>query len=86
MTYTVLLERKAEEELKSLPAQILRRIDRSLQSLATEPVSRKATKLKGKNSEGWRIRVGDYSILYTIDEERKIINVYRIKHRREAYR
>jgi len=86
MSYTLRLERQAEKELRSLPLQVLRRIDKRLISLADNPWPRGSSKLKGKESEGWRIRVGDYRILYTVDPARNIIKVYRIKHRREAYR
>ena len=86
MNYAVRLERQAEKELRSLPSQILKRIDKRLLTLAEEPWPRDSLKLKGKEGEGWRIKTGDYRILYTIDEAQKIIKVYRIKHRREAYR
>ncbi|MBI2872364.1 MAG: type II toxin-antitoxin system RelE/ParE family toxin [Chloroflexi bacterium] len=45
-----------------------------------------AAKLKGQEGEGWRVRVGDYRVLYTISDQEGIVRVYRIKHRREAYR
>lgn len=86
MRYAVLLESQAEKELESLPKKILQRIDTKLQALSLNPLPRGATKLKGKESEGWRLRVGDYRILYQIDDKENTIRVYRIKHRREAYR
>ena len=86
MTYSVLLEREAEKELRSLPPQILRRIDRHLLALSDNPWPRGALKLKGKEGEGWRVKVGDYRVLYVIDKMQKIIKVYRIKHRRDVYR
>ncbi len=86
MSYIVLLERQADKELHGLPPQMLRRIDKRLLALSTEPWPRGAVKLKGKEGEGWRIKTGDYRILYTVDKTQKIIKVYRIKHRREAYR
>ena len=86
MSYTILLERQAEKELRSLPSQILRRIDKCLLALSNEPWPRGAVKLKGKAGEGWRIKIGGYRILYTVDKSQKVIKVYRIKHRREAYR
>ncbi len=86
MSYEILLERQAEKELRSLPTQILRRIDKRLLALADEPWPRGAVKLKGKEGEGWRIKSGNYRILYMVDKTQKVIKVYRIKHRREAYR
>ena len=86
MSYTMLLERAVEKELRSLPPQILRRIDKRLLALSDKPLPRGVGKLKGKEGEGWRIKVGDYRILYTVDETQKVIKIYRIRHRREAYR
>ena len=86
MSYTVLLERQAEKELRSLSPQMLRRIDKRLLALADEPWPRGSAKLKGKETEGWRIKVGDYRILYIVDKKQKVVKVHRIKHRREAYR
>jgi len=50
-----------------------------------EFVAEKAKKLKGSVSS-WRIRSGDYRILYEIDDSQKLVKVYRIAHRKEAYR
>ena len=86
MSYTVLLERQAEKELRSLLYKVLRRIDKRLFALADEPWPQGAIKLKGKEGEGWSIKTGDYRILYTVDKSQKVIKVYRIKHRREVYR
>ena len=81
----MLLDHRADKELRSLPTTVLRRIDARLRSLASVPIPRGAVKLRGKEAEGWRVRVGDYRILYTVDEATKTVRVYRIKHRREAY-
>ncbi len=86
MSYSILLERQAEKELRSLPLQMLLRIDRRILALSDEPWPRGVLKLKGKEGEGWRIKVGDYRILYIIDDAQKIIKIYRIKHRRDVYR
>lgn len=48
--------------------------------------TRGAVKLKGLAEEGWRIRVGDYRILYRIVDEEHVIEIYRIKHRGQVYR
>lgn len=85
MSYVILLENRAEKELKSLPQKILKQVDTKLQALALNPRPREATKLKGMESEGWRLKVGDYRVLYQIDDKENTVRVY-IKHRREAYR
>jgi mRNA interferase RelE/StbE len=86
LKYTVLLSNHAEKDLLSLPADIIKRIDGRLQVLSSSPYPRGAAKLKGKESEGWRIRVGEYRILYQVSDKEYTVSVYRIKHRRDAYR
>jgi len=84
--YVVLLESHAEKELKSLPKEVLKRVDIKLQALSLNPRPRGVAKLKGKESEGWRLRIGDYRLLYQIDDKENVVRIYRIKHRREVYR
>ena len=86
MRYVVLLESRAEKELKSLPQGVLKRVDIKLQALSLNPRPRGVTKLKGKEGEGWRLRIGDYRLLYQIDDKDNVVRIYRIKHRREVYR
>ena len=84
MAFTVHLEHRAERDLRRLPQDVVRRIDGVFQQLAEDPRPDGVVKLSTKMSSGWRVRVGDYRILYRIEESR--IEVYRIKHRRDAYR
>lgn len=84
MAYTIHLEQRAERDLRRLPQDVVRRLDTVFQQLAENPRPDGIVKLSGKMSSGWRVRVGDYRILYRIEGSR--IEVYRIKHRRDAYR
>jgi mRNA interferase RelE/StbE len=84
MPYTVKLKRSAEKELGNLPAKIHDRVINILLSLKENPLPRNSKKLRG--CEGWRIRVGDYRILYIIDESVKNIEVISVAHRKEVYR
>jgi mRNA interferase RelE/StbE len=84
MPYTVKLKRSAEKELGNLPAKIHDRVINILLSLKENPLPRNSKKLRGR--EGWRIRVGDYRILYIIDESVKNIEVISVAHRKEVYR
>ena len=86
MNYTVRLASSAERDLKRLAGDVLRRIDAKLQSLAGDPRPRGAVKLQGAEGEGWRVRVGNYRILYTIDDRVRVVLVYRIRPRPTAYR
>ena len=83
--YEVLLERNAERDLKKLPKDIFHRIVVSVKSLAQNPKPQGSRKIIGSKND-WRIRVGDYRVIYEIDEEVKAVKIMRIRHRREAYR
>lgn len=84
MAYTVHLEHRVERDLRRMPKDVVRRLDALFQQLAEDPRPDGVVKLAGKTSSGWRVRVGDYRILYQIEGSR--IYVYRLKHRRDAYR
>ncbi len=86
MKYAVLLEKRAEKELKKLPSVILIQVDKRIHSLMSEPRPNDVKKLKGKEKDGWRIRVGEYRVLYRIDDSIQEVKIYRIKHRKEAFR
>lgn len=84
MAYQVLLKKSAEKELEALPAKIHDRIVRALQKLEVNPRPHGVKKLQ--NKEQYRIRVGDYRILYLIYDANRVIEAVSIAHRREAYR
>ncbi len=84
MPYTVKLKRSAEKELDNLPTKIHDKVVNILLSLKENPFPRNFKKLRGR--EGYRIRVGDYRILYLIDESDKNIEVISVAHRKEVYR
>ncbi len=83
-SYRVALAASAEKELHGLPATVIARMMPRLEHLAEVPRPRGCKKLKGGDKE-WRIRVGDYRIVYEIDDTAKTVDVTRIAHRREAY-
>jgi mRNA interferase RelE/StbE len=72
--------------VKRPPAgNLLQRIDQAFLSLAEDPRPAGARKLVA-NEEGWRLRVGDYRILYDIEDTTRVVTVGRILHRSAAYR
>ena len=83
-SYKLQIKRSAEKELRRLPRADLRRIIQRIERLATDPRPVGCEKLFG--DEGYRVRQGDYRILYWVDEERRIVEVFKIGHRREVYR
>ena len=72
--------------IRSFPNEVIRRIDSRLDLLSADPRPRGVVKLRGEAVDGWRVRVGNYRILYTIDDDTRTVVVYAIAHRREAYR
>jgi mRNA interferase RelE/StbE len=85
MSYQVTLTATAVKERKQIDSVVRQRIDQALRSLQTEPRPPGVKKLSGKHQD-WRVRVGDYRILYDINDEQKLITVWRIAHRRDVYR
>ena len=83
--YRVLLERAAERDLRRLTARLHNRIISAIQALTDEPRPRGCRKLSGSDRD-WRIRVGEYRIVYEIDDAALEVRVNRIRHRREVYR
>lgn len=83
--YEVYLERSAENELKRLPTSIFYHIIPQIEALAATPRPSGCRKITGSKND-WRIRIGDYRIVYEIDEKAKTVRIMRVRHRREVYR
>lgn len=83
--YELLLERRAEKDLRKLPAEAFDRVIVAVRALAGDPRPSGARKLTGSTID-YRIRIGAYRVLYEVDDERKSVTVLRVRHRREAYR
>lgn len=83
-SYRVALASSAEKELSALPKKAIARIVSRLEALQITPRPPGCKKLKGGDRE-WRIRVGDYRIVYLIDDRVRTVDVTRIAHRREVY-
>jgi mRNA interferase RelE/StbE len=84
MSYRVSILRRAQKELATLPGNTFERVRDALRALAEEPRPAGCKKLKGR--DGWRIRVGDYRVIYEIDENERTILIVHIGHRRDIYR
>jgi mRNA interferase RelE/StbE len=85
VTYQVEFSRRAEKQFKALPQQIQNRLQSRIDTLAENPRSVNATKLEGEENQ-YRIRVGNYRIVYEIQDRVFLIILLRIGHRREVYR
>jgi mRNA interferase RelE/StbE len=83
--YRVFLERAAEKDLKRLSSEVHDRVIIAIRGLASDPRPPGCRKLAGSKHD-WRIRVGDYRVVYEIADEIRIVRVNRVRHRREVYR
>jgi len=84
VSYAILIVHSAERELAALRGAPRERVLRAIRRLADSPRPRAARKLS--YGPGWRLRVGDYRILYTIDDPDQEITIYAVGHRRDVYR
>jgi len=82
--YTIILKRKAEKELLRLHCDDVIKIREAINSLAENPRPHGCKKLSGSLNE-YRVRVGDYRILYSINDTIITIFIFKIAHRKEAY-
>lgn len=83
-TWIVQFETAAKKQLLCLDPGLQRRIMSKLETLKANPRSQGAIKLSGSSS--WRVRVGDYCIIYDILDQQLIVSVIKVGHRREIYR
>jgi mRNA interferase RelE/StbE len=83
MAYILLILRRAQKELAQLPDEIYERLRDAIRALAKDPRPHGCLKLTGR--EGWRLRVGDYRVVYEIDDSQQVITVLHIGHRRDVY-
>jgi len=84
MGYEIEYERVAAKALIDLDRGTAARITRKIDTLAENPRPSGSTKLVG--TDAWRIRIGDYRVVYKINDTVLIVTVTRIAHRREVYR
>jgi len=85
MRYTVEIDTKAAREIRTLPRQEQQRVISRAESLATNPRPPSSVKLEG-SSGLWRIRSGDYRIIYQIHDVRLLVVVVKVGNRRDVYR
>ena len=83
--YRVIFTRSARKELENLPRATADRIIALSERLAAEPRPVGARKLRGA-ADLWRVRAGDYRIVYAINDAEHIVDVRVLRHRKDAYR
>lgn len=84
MSYSVAILRRAQKELGALTGAPYTRIRDAIGALAEDPRPPGCLKLTGR--DGWRIRAGEYRVVYEIDDGRRMVTVFHVGHRRDVYR
>ena len=85
MSYEIILAPSARKDLDRFHGTLLAKFEKLILGLAANTRPLHSRKLRG-GEEAWRLRTGDYRILYEIDDSRKEVRIFRIAHRKEAYR
>ena len=83
VNYKIEIKKSATKEIARLPKNILKRVLTKIQSLSNEPRSSGCKKLTA--DEKYRVRVGDYRILYSIEDEKLVVYVVKVGHRKKIY-
>jgi len=82
--YKIVFSKSAAKELSKFPSTVNNRVIKAVLELSDNPRPQGAKKLKG-GSENWRIRIGDYRVVYAIDDEILIVDVRKAGHRKDIY-
>lgn len=85
--YRILFQKSAFKEYKKLPKKIREKVDESLEILSVNPISEilRFKKIRGKENH-YRIRIGDYRLIYSPQDGYLVVRVIRIGHRKDVYR
>ncbi|MDR7422417.1 MAG: type II toxin-antitoxin system RelE/ParE family toxin [Armatimonadota bacterium] len=83
--YRVVFARSARREVEALEASVARRIISRVEALATDPRPPGCVKLQGA-ADLWRVRVGEYRVIYAIDDDQRLVDIRVVRHRSDAYR
>ena len=84
MSYNILILRRAQKELAGLPTESYERVKNAIQSLSENPRPSGCKKLVAR--EGLAIRVGNYRVIYEVDDGQRVAEVLHVGHRRDVYR
>ncbi len=83
-SYSVEVKPAARKELEALPDSVLARVLQRMEAMRPSPRPAGCKKLRGYKDQ-WRVRVGDWRVVYIIDDDAKLVSITRIAHRREVY-
>jgi mRNA interferase RelE/StbE len=84
-SYRIEFKRSAERDIRRIGAAFIPNILERVEALSDDPFPRQSVKLSGTEAT-YRLRVGNYRVIYSVDADTETIVVYYVRHRREAYR
>jgi mRNA interferase RelE/StbE len=84
-TYQLTIKRSFEKDLRRLPNDVVERIFKKLDGLASNPYPSGVDKIEG-SEHSYRVRIGDYRIVYAVDDSTKTITLFYARHRKDVYK
>lgn len=83
--YRVDISKRAAKEIRSLPTPVVPRVHAAIVALSTEPRPPGCKKLVDSRESLWRIRIGDYRVVYTVDDHIRVVEVRKVGDRKDVY-
>jgi mRNA interferase RelE/StbE len=84
--YTIKFDRRVKKDFKSIQAQDIKRIKAAILKLSNNPRPDGCTKLKGDKRDYYKIQIGNYRVIYSIEDEILLVLVIQVGHRQDVYR
>ena len=84
-SYRVAFRPSAERELRKLPRTVIAEVSTLVGEFAESPYTRNSEKLSGGENL-FRVRIGDYRVVYQVDLKNRLITIFRVRHRKDVYR
>jgi mRNA interferase RelE/StbE len=83
-TYQLNIKRSFEKDLRRLPDHVVERVFKKLDGLVDDPYPAGVDKIEG-SERSYRVRIGDYRVVYAVDDSTKIITLFYARHRKDVY-
>jgi len=83
--YSIVFTRSARKEIESLDTSVVNRVFSKIENLEENPRPKGCRKIQSQENL-WRIRIGEYRVIYAVDDKRRVIDIIAIRHRRDAYK
>lgn len=84
--YSISITQSALKELKQLDKPVVKKIEKLIDGLSANPRPPGVKKLKGLEEEVYRVRTGDYRVIYVIEDKLRVVEVRKVGHRKDIYK